>query len=299
VFPGGWIWVLRFNNGIVSAGAALTESLATRLGAADGAPAWARLLQELPSVAAQFDAAEALFPFVHARRLAFRSGDIVGHKWALLPSAAGIIDPLLSTGFPLTLLGLNRLLEILECTVAGPERTAALREYARVTIEELNVTEMLVAAMYANMDQPLVFKRLGLLYFAAASFSEAARRLGKRDLAPGFLLRVHPQFSQQFRDCATLALGAPRGTAATELLDRIDRAIAPFDIARFGDGTRRDWFPVPLGRPVRERAQAGINPRGCSADARELRFRRRTWIRECRPGRDCRFDQECGGAHQP
>ena len=36
VFPGGWIWVLRFNNGITSAGAALTDPLAAALGAADG-----------------------------------------------------------------------------------------------------------------------------------------------------------------------------------------------------------------------------------------------------------------------
>ena len=32
VFPGGWIWVLRFNNGITSAGAALTDPLAAQLG---------------------------------------------------------------------------------------------------------------------------------------------------------------------------------------------------------------------------------------------------------------------------
>src|SRR5262249_20709027 len=38
VFPGGWIWVLRFNNGITSAGAALTDPVAAAIGAKDGAP---------------------------------------------------------------------------------------------------------------------------------------------------------------------------------------------------------------------------------------------------------------------
>src|SRR5690606_8040124 len=28
VFPGGWLWILRFNNGITSAGAALTSAVA-------------------------------------------------------------------------------------------------------------------------------------------------------------------------------------------------------------------------------------------------------------------------------
>jgi FADH2 O2-dependent halogenase len=41
VFPGGWIWVLRFSNGITSAGASLSESLVASLGAGDGASPWA------------------------------------------------------------------------------------------------------------------------------------------------------------------------------------------------------------------------------------------------------------------
>ena len=172
IFPGGWIWVLRFNNGITSAGAALTDRLAADVQASEGAAAWDRLLQALPSVQEQFRLARATLPFVHAPRVAFRCREVVGEKWALLPSAAGVIDPLLSTGFPLTLLGLGRLLEILETTSAGAERQAALALYARTTQEELDVTEQLVGALYACMADPALFKRLSLLYFAAASYSE-------------------------------------------------------------------------------------------------------------------------------
>ncbi|HET7218761.1 MAG TPA: FAD-dependent oxidoreductase, partial [Vicinamibacterales bacterium] len=172
VFPGGWIWVLRFNNGITSAGAALTDAAAAAVGAADGAPAWDRLLATLPSVADQFQRAHAVLPFVHAPRLAFRSARVAGPSWALLPSAAGVIDPLLSTGFPLTLLGIVRLVDLLERTAPGPERDASLREYEQTTLDELDATERLVGALYANMSAPSLFKRLSLLYFAAASFSE-------------------------------------------------------------------------------------------------------------------------------
>jgi FADH2 O2-dependent halogenase len=104
VFDGGWIWVLRFNNGITSAGVAAQDELANVLNFEEGAPAWDRLLERLPTVAAQFEGAQPLIPFVHAKRLAFRSGETVGARWALLPSAAGFIDPLFSTGFPLMLL---------------------------------------------------------------------------------------------------------------------------------------------------------------------------------------------------
>jgi FADH2 O2-dependent halogenase len=273
VFPGGWIWMLRFNNGITSAGVAhMHGARADALRLSEGAPAWDRLLETLPSVRAQFHAAQAaraVHPFIYAPRVAFRSRQVCGDTWALLPSAAGVIDPLLSTGFPLTLLGIARLVDLLERTADGSaERQTALREYAQVTQDELDITEQLVGALYANMADPQIFKRLGLLYFAAASFSEAARRLGRPELAPGFLLHQHPRFGPELRACAAEAVevaamtssdtatatlaaspssapcAAASGALREALLARIDAAIAPFDIAGLRDRTRRDWYPV-------------------------------------------------------
>jgi FADH2 O2-dependent halogenase len=168
---------------------------------------------------------------------------VAGTNWALLPSAAGVIDPLLSTGFPLTLLGILRLLDVLERT-SKVDREAALAYYEQVTLAELDVTEQLVAALYANMDAPALFKRLSLLYFAAASYSETARRLGRPDLAPGFLLSAHPTFGQELAACAALALDARSEPAQRALESRIDRAVEPFDAAGLRDRSRRDWYPV-------------------------------------------------------
>jgi tetracycline 7-halogenase / FADH2 O2-dependent halogenase len=251
VFPGGWIWVLRFNNGITSAGAALTDPMAQAVGAGEGAAAWERLLTTLPSVREQFREARIVYPFVHAPRVAFRARVVFGDKWAMLPSAAGVIDPLLSTGFPLTLLGIGRLLDVLEQTSAGSEREAALEAYARITQLELDATEQLVAALYATMSDVALFKRLSLLYFAAASFSEAARRLGRSDLAPGFLLHAHSGFGPELRAGVALAMAAPQGGQRDALLARIDRAIEPFDTAGLLDRTRRDWYPVLAGDLLR------------------------------------------------
>lgn len=255
VFPGGWIWMLRFNNGITSAGVAHTHGArADALRLNEGGSAWDRLLETLPSVREQFRAARAVHPFIYAPRVAFRSRQVCGDTWALLPSAAGVIDPLLSTGFPLTLLGIARLVDLLERTSAGSaERQTALSEHAQVTQDELDITEQLVGALYANMTDPPVFKRLGLLYFAAASFSEAARRLGRPELAPGFLLHQHPRFGPELRACAaeaaalaadSTAHGDARTIARDALFARIDRAIEPFDIAGLRDRTRRDWYPA-------------------------------------------------------
>jgi tetracycline 7-halogenase / FADH2 O2-dependent halogenase len=244
VFPGGWIWVLRFASGITSAGAAVTDAVAAavRLDAQGG---WERLMSWLPSVQAQFREARAVRPFVHVPRLAFRSAVVTGRRWALLPSAAGVIDPLLSTGFPLTLLGILRLTRLFE---GHPPATAAfgegLAQYGRQTLAELDATEQLVGALYASMEDFERFKRLALLYFAAASYSETVRRLGRDEAAHGFLLCDHPIFGPELRACAATARAALTDGDRDALFARIDRAVRPFDVAGLDDRRRRDWYPV-------------------------------------------------------
>jgi len=244
VFPGGWIWVLRFANGITSAGAVLVRERARALKLEEGEAAWKRLLAELPSVRAQFENARPVLPFAYTPRVAARTRHLVGPGWAMLPATAGVIDPLLSTGFPLNLLGIGRLVEALDQTWEGEGRDEALALYAKNTQLELDATERLVAALYATMGDFELFKRLALLYFAAASFSETARRLGRPGLAQGFLLHADERFGPELRDCCDEATQGPQGAARSLLLQRIDRAIAPFDAAGLGDRTRHDWYPV-------------------------------------------------------
>ncbi len=245
VFDGGWIWVLRFANGLTSAGAGLK---------ADTPADWAGLLRSLPAVEAQFATAKAVTPFVHSPRLAFRSAHVHGDRFALLPSAAGVIDPLLSTGFPLTLLGIQRLAAAFEKD--GTPSAESLAAYADDTQAELDATERLVAALYATMGHFALFKRLSLLYFAAASFSEAARRLGRPALAPGFLLCRHASFGP---DSAAIAEAILDGERGARIEARIDRAIAPFDVAGLGDRSRRDWYPVRADDLLAARERLGAS----------------------------------------
>ena len=128
----------------------------------------------------------------------------------MLPSAAGVIDPLLSTGFPLTLLGIGRLLELLEGTSEGAEREAALALMRRSRRSNWTRPSSWSPRSTLNMSDVPLFKRLSLLYFAAASFSEAARRLGRSELAPGFLLHAH----SAIRPRASGVCGAGDGIAA-------------------------------------------------------------------------------------
>ncbi len=251
VFDGGWIWVLRFNNGLTSAGVAATDALANELGFASGAPgeaAWAGLLDRLPTVRAQFTQAVPQLPFLHAPRLSFRSGVVAGPGWALLPSAAGFVDPLLSTGFPLTLLGVSRLAEAFEGNWDLPnfveELSSKLQTYATQTENELLAAARLIGALYANMNDFEMFSALSLLYFAAASWSETARRLQKPHLAGAFLLSDHPVFGAQLRACCERARRNLSPAERRELLEQIRRAIEPFDVAGLSKRNRRNWYPV-------------------------------------------------------
>jgi FADH2 O2-dependent halogenase len=258
VFDGGWIWVLRFNNGVTSAGVAATHSLAARPGLSEGAPSWERLLDLLPTVRDQFREARAERPFIYTPRLSFRSAAIAGNRWALLPSAAGFVDPLLSTGFPLVLLGVGRLAEILEADWDSERFPNALSTYAKQTGDDLAATARLVGGLYAGMSNFPIFVSLSLLYFGTASFAEAARRLGKPELAESFLLHNHPVFGPRAAELLERARFV-RGAEETEQFHRdVLQAIEPFNIAGLGARERRNWYPVEAEDFLRGAGKLGV-----------------------------------------
>ncbi|MFY9552543.1 MAG: FAD-dependent oxidoreductase, partial [Thermoanaerobaculia bacterium] len=164
VFEGGWIWVLRFNNGVTSAGVAAAPGLASELALAEGEPAWRRLLARLPTVRDQFAGSRALLPFVYRERLPFRTSAAAGPSWTMLPSAAAFVDPILSTGFPLTLLGIERLAAAVEESWGRPSFPARLARDARRTLAEADTAARLVAGLFASFGDFPLFAELTKLY---------------------------------------------------------------------------------------------------------------------------------------
>lgn len=244
IFEGGWIWALRFNNGRVSAGVAASGAVANKMNFASGHVAWHRLLRLMPTLEEQFADATAVEPFMHVPRLAFASTQIHGERWAMLPSTAAFVDPLLSTGFPLTLLGISRLANVLEHHWNSSGLDQELQEYAGQTRAEFDATARLVGALYANMKRFRVFTALSLLYFAAASFSEAARRLQKPQLAQSFLLHDHPTFGPACRDLLQRSLYLETEQDEAGLIADVKQAIEPLDVAGLRRGDRHNWYPA-------------------------------------------------------
>ncbi len=257
VFDGGWMWVLRFGSGVTSAGIAVTDALAEELRLSEGEPAWRRFLARFPSVGAQFAQAEPTRPFTHAPRLAYRTSLAAGPGWAMLPSAAAFVDPLFSTGIPLTLLGIERLGRILEEAWGTEELDSRLGKYGELTLHEADATADFIGACYAAMPRFPVFAALSQFYFAAASYSEMARRLDRPHLARRFLASDHAEFGLGLRR----AVGrVRRGAAGAEFPAQAAGGIACLNVAGLADPRKRNWYGVDLDDVVISAEKLGMTP---------------------------------------
>ncbi len=244
LFDGGWIWLLQFNNGITSAGVSLRKDKAIIFKLSEGKPAWQRLLEQLPGVRDQFIDAEPVMPFIYQPQMSYRCDQIVSKCWAMLPAAAGFVDPMMSTGFPLNLRGVMRLASMLEDHPDLENLEPALSAYAETTQKEQDLGSLMIGALWASFNDFELFSTLSLIYFTAASYSESAIRLNKTELAPSFLLDDHPEFGPNARKCYEKALGELSQEARQNLIRDIYETIEPFDVAGLTDRSRKNWYPV-------------------------------------------------------
>jgi FADH2 O2-dependent halogenase len=255
VFDGGWMWVLRFGNGVSSAGIAVTDALAKELRLAERAPAWDRFLARYPSIAAQFAEATPIREFTWMPRVAYRAAQAAGDRWAMLPSAAAFIDPLFSTGIPLTLLGIERLARVLD--VRTPPPTVRLKpdttSYNETTLAEADHTARFIAGCYAAFPRFDAFTAYSMFYFAAASFSEMQRRLTPGRVSGGFLRAADAAFASSLRELSPAA-----HLPGAEYFNRVANATESINVAGLCDHSRMNWYPVDLEDTVRGAGKLGL-----------------------------------------
>ncbi|HEV2471919.1 MAG TPA: hypothetical protein VGS41_04595, partial [Chthonomonadales bacterium] len=288
IFDGGWMWVLRFQNGVVSAGVALERGVAQELVLSDGPSAWLRLLARFPSIQRQFESAVEIRPLAYSPNLSYRAQATSGQNWAMLPSAAAFIDPLFSTGFPLALLGIQRLATILTAMRNGEDVQGLLLEYGETTLAEADWTAAYISGCYCRFGSFPDFAALSMFYFAAASYAEMSRRLAVGGPSR-FLAADLPQVAKELTACCKTpqkrrpparrnkATGesslqrtniSPAGEktairkddGSEPLAERVARAIAPINIAGLCDSARGNWYPVLTSDLVRSAYKLGLTP---------------------------------------
>jgi FADH2 O2-dependent halogenase len=147
----------------------------------------------------------------------------------------------------------------------SPQQQAhGLAEYAAVTQREAATAARLVGGCYAAFADFPAFAALTMVYFAAASFSEMARRLDRPHLAPEFLLGGRLDFRallQRHTDAARSGKPSPLAALAKDL--------EPFNVAGLCAQEKRNWYGVDPADVVAGAAKLNVSP----AEVQEL-FRR-------------------------
>lgn len=255
VFDGGWMWMLRFDHGLVSAGFLLDPRRHPLDPGVPPAEEWEAWLERLPSVRRQFAAAGIADPpgaLIRTGRLQRRVARAAGATWALLPSSAGFVDPLHSTGIAHTLSGIERLALLLEEHWDGPGLAPRLEAYGRAVLRELDLVDRLVAACYESAASFERYAATARLYFAAVITYEQARLRGE-GTRRSFLGADDDRLFEAVDRARDALASPPRRTpddvgTAPAYRTLVEELIAPYDPVGLFRSPRPNMIPHTGGR---------------------------------------------------
>ena len=267
----GWMYSLRFDDGVTSAGFMLTPLGLETLGGAGAGPEriWRTLLERYPTIGAAFAHAVPLFPIAFRERVQHRLALATGERWALLPHAYAFTDPLYSTGIAWSLRAVERLALAFESATDGDRvpDASALTRYGAALTAEADQVDVLVAGAYEAMAHFELFAAHAMLYFATVSFAEISQRLGGDDGAAwsGFLGVGDPLLEPLFREALfrLRRITGGRGEVGTAAERRdfaawVADSIAPRNVAGLADSSRHNLYPVDLDVLIERHGLLGL-----------------------------------------
>jgi tetracycline 7-halogenase / FADH2 O2-dependent halogenase len=242
MIDGGWMWVLRFDNGVTSAGFSLDPKRYPYEGFSSGEDEWNHLLRRYPSLRRQFVRARPVRPLVRTGRLQRRLSSSSGADWAALPHAACFVDPFLSTGIAHTLYGVERLARILIETDGGEERLELLDWYASATFREMRVVDRIVSTCLSLHDRFDLMTSVSMLYFAAATHSEELIRAGRAKADDLYLVTHDESFVKIVSKVCNAAIRSDVGDGGA-FVRRVQRMIKSYNSAGLCDVERANMYP--------------------------------------------------------
>ncbi len=273
VIDEGWMYSLRFDDGVTSTGFLLTPKAIESLKPSECAGAgelWRALLRRYPTLHDLFDGARPIMPIAFRPVIQHRLTRAAGECWALMPHAYAFVDPLFSTGIAWGLRAVERLGLAFE-SACGDRRvpdTGTLRRYDAALSAEADQIDVLVAGAYEAMAHFDLFAAHTMLYFATVSFAEVSQRLMPSDSAAwkGFLgvgdsaLEPLPREALLRLRAITQRNGGV-GTAAhrEEFARWVAQAIAPRNVAGLADSARRNLYPVDFDALIEQHALLGMS----------------------------------------
>ena len=273
VIDEGWMYSLRFDDGVTSAGFLLTPRGLSSFNAAEtvGAEAlWRALLERYPTLATAFVDATPLMPIAFRPRIQHRLTRAAGGRWALMPHAYAFVDPLFSTGIAWSLRAVERLALAFESAANGrrtPDREGLTR-YDTALGAEADQIDLVVAGAYEAMAHFDLFAAQAMLYFATVSFAEASQRLAPTESAGwnGFLGVGDPVLEPLARESLRRLreITQRRGEIGSAdqragFAEWIAQAIAPRNIAGLAEPARHNLYPVDFDALIERHTLLGMS----------------------------------------
>ncbi|HZJ00872.1 MAG TPA: FAD-dependent oxidoreductase [Gemmatimonadaceae bacterium] len=261
----GWMYSLRFDDGITSAGLLLTPRRLASLQAGDAASHWRVILTRYPTLADAFADATPVMPIAFRPEIQHRLTRAAGERWVLMPHAYAFVDPLFSTGIAWSLRAVERL--ALEFENGIPSRESLAR-YEFMLDAEATQIDLLVAGAYEAMAHFDLFAAQAMLYFATVSFAEVSQRLKPGDqVAWGGFLGVGDSVMQPLaRESLSHLLKITKGSGDAGLVSErgdfsrwIRDAIEPRNIAGLADSEKHNLYPVDFDALVERYALLGMS----------------------------------------
>jgi FADH2 O2-dependent halogenase len=269
----GWMYTLRFDDGVTSAGFLLTPHGLSSLalpGHVEADTLWQALLDRYPTLAKIFAEAMPVMPIGFRPLIQHRLTRATGERWLLMPHAYGFVDPLFSTGIAWSLRGVERLGLAFEESASRPGRipdVAMLARYGAMLAAEADQTDAMVAGSYESMAHFDLFAAHAMLYFATVSFAEVSQRLNSDDAVSwkGFLGVGDPVLERLPREALRMLRQITHGrgesgTAAERetFSDWTTQSIAPRNIAGLANPERRNLYPVDFDALIEAHSRLGM-----------------------------------------
>jgi tetracycline 7-halogenase / FADH2 O2-dependent halogenase len=269
----GWMYSLRFDNGVTSAGFLLTPRgiASLKSSAASDAPTlWHAMIQRYPTLESAFAESTPLMPISFLPGIQHRLTRAAGKRWALMPHAYAFVDPLFSTGIAWGLRAVERLalaFESAERNRRVPDLDVLTR-YDAALGAEADQIDLVVAGAYEAMAHFDLFAAHAMLYFATVSFAEVGQRLLPQESVAwnGFLgvgdQVLEPLARESLRRLRQITQRRGEAGSSEErraFVEWITRAIATRNIAGLADESRRNLYPVDYDALVEQHALLGMS----------------------------------------
>ena len=265
----GWMYSLRFDDGVTSAGFLLTPRAIASLNSDTPAALWRTLLQRYPTLAQAFADATPLMPIAFRPEIQHRLTRATGERWALMPHAYAFVDPLFSTGIAWSLRAVERLAIAFESVAEGRRAPSldVLTRYDAALAAEADQIDRVVAGAYEAMAHFDLFAAQAMLYFGAVSFAEVSQRLAPEESVAwkGFLgvgdAVLEPLPAESLRRLRQITKSDGKTGTPEErrgFAEWLSSAIAPRNVAGLADPERRNLYPVDLDLLVQRHALLGL-----------------------------------------